>query len=391
MSERKAVQNPANPGKEWQKTSFANLIRYVPSGTYYARLRVKGKLIRRSLKTDVLSVAKLRLSDFEKHERRVAESSDSVSAGKLTGADAIEIHKQRLAGNVSLKPRTKDYHAQRITALLKSWPELEKKEIRSITKTDCLNWAAKFGAGRSATAFNHTISILRNLVEIGMEMGSRYDNPARFIKRQRERSKRLTLPESGKFAEFVAAVENGGGGFSKCCADLVRFLAFGGFRKSEAASITWADCDFDKGEIIVRGDPVTGTKNWTIRRVPMIPDMRKLLERLKAENPDALPSHPVMRVRECQKAMNRAAKAVGMVRITHHDLRHLFATLCIESGVDIPTVSRWLGHKDGGALAMKVYGHLRDQHSVNMAQRVTFNRESSEKIIRLPVEGTASR
>jgi integrase len=37
-------------------------------------------------------------------------------------------------------------------------------------------------------------------------------------------------------------------------------------------------------------------------------------------------------------------------------LRHLFATRCIETGVDIPTVSRWLGHKDGGGLAMKVYG-----------------------------------
>ena len=59
--------------------------------------------------------------------------------------------------------------------------------------------------------------------------------------------------------------------------------------------------------------------------------------------------------------------------LTHHDLRHLFATRCIESGVDIPTVSRWLGHKDGGALAMKVYGHLRDQHSVAMAQKVTFS------------------
>jgi integrase len=384
MSEKKARPATAESDKDWQKTQYSNLIRYVPSGTYYARLRVKGKLIRRSLKTDVLSVAKLRLSDFEKHERQVAESRDSVSTGKLTVADAIEIHKQRLAGNVSLKPRTKDYHAQRITALLKSWPELEKKEIRSITKTDCLNWAGKFGAGRSATAFNHTISILRNLVEIGIEMGSRYDNPVRFIKRLRERSKRLTLPEPEKYAEFVAAVESGGGGFSKCCADLVRFLAFGGFRKTEAANITWADCDFDKGEIIVRGDPVTGTKNWTTRRVPMIPDMRKLLERLKAENPDAPSSHSVMRVRECQKAMNRAAKAVGMVRITHHDLRHLFATLCIESGVDIPTVSRWLGHKDGGALAMKVYGHLRDQHSVNMAQRVTFGKVAGEKIIPLP-------
>jgi integrase len=61
-----------------------------------------------------------------------------------------------------------------------------------------------------------------------------------------------------------------------------------------------------------------------------------------------------------------------MSRITHHDLRHLFATRCIESGVDIPTVSRWLGHKDGGALAMKTYGHLRDQHSQQMAARVVF-------------------
>jgi hypothetical protein len=41
--------------------------------------------------------------------------------------------------------------------------------------------------------------------------------------------------------------------------------------------------------------------------------------------------------------------------------------------VDIPTVSRWLGHKDGGALAMKVYGHLRDQHSSAMAQKVSFS------------------
>ena len=43
-----------------------------------------------------------------------------------------------------------------------------------------------------------------------------------------------------------------------------------------------------------------------------------------------------------------------------------------KAGVDIPTVSRWLGHKDGGALAMKTYGHLRREHSIAQAQRVTF-------------------
>jgi hypothetical protein len=82
-----------------------------------------------------------------------------------------------------------------------------------------------------------------------------------------------------------------------------------------------------------------------------------------------------MRVFECKKSITTACKKLGIARFTHHDLRHLFATRCIESGVDIPTVSRWLGHKDGGALAMKVYGHLRDQHSTNMAQKVIFSEE----------------
>ena len=370
MKRRQATARAATPDKEWQKTPYSNLIRYVPSGIYYARLRVKGKLIRKSLKTDMLAVGKLRLGDFEKQERQRAETGEAAAHGRMTMADAMTMHQQRIAGDASLKPRTRDYHDQRMTALLKSWPGLDRKEIRSITKTDCLNWAAQFGANASPTAFNHTISVLRILLEIGVEVGGRYDNPARFIKRASERPKTLHLPEAEQFERFVREIENSGSGHSQPCADLVRFLAFGGFRKSEAANITWADCDFEKKEIIVRGDPETGTKNWTIRCVPMIPDMLELLQRIRAEHPEELASNSVMRVRECQKAMDRAAKVVKMARITHHDLRHLFATLCIESGVDIPTVSRWLGHKDGGALAMKVYGHLRDQHSVNMAQRV---------------------
>jgi hypothetical protein len=32
----------------WQKTQFANLVRYIPSGIYFARFRVRGKLIRKS-------------------------------------------------------------------------------------------------------------------------------------------------------------------------------------------------------------------------------------------------------------------------------------------------------------------------------------------------------
>jgi site-specific recombinase XerD len=63
---------------------------------------------------------------------------------------------------------------------------------------------------------------------------------------------------------------------------------------------------------------------------------------------------------------------MGIKRLTHHDLRHLFATICIESGVDIPTVAKWLGHKDGCVLALKTYGHLRNEHSQAMAKKVKF-------------------
>lgn len=62
----------------------------------------------------------------------------------------------------------------------------------------------------------------------------------------------------------------------------------------------------------------------------------------------------------------------GLPHLSHDDLRHLFATQCIESGVDIPTVSRWLGHKDGGALAMKTYGRLRQTHSQQQAATADF-------------------
>ncbi len=197
--------------------------------------------------------------------------------------------------------------------------------------------------------------------------------------RARIKSKQLTLPSQPQFHALVDEIRRVPFGPGLASADLVEFLAYSGLRKSEAANVTWGDCDMTKREIRVRGDAQTGTKNTEVRRVPMIPDMVALLDRLRDEQDNPKPDQAVMRVKECQGALTRACRELKIKRITHHDLRHLFATRCIEAGVDIPTVSRWLGHKDGGALAMKVYGHLRDLHSVAMAQKVTFVSQPAEK------------
>ncbi len=331
-----------------------------------------GKLIRRSLKIDVLSIAKLRLADFEKAERMLAQNDSSVSADKLTFGDALKLYRQRLHGDGSLKARTQQYREECLSKLLRTWPDLEVRDVRQINKTACLNWAARLGTEACPSVFNHTVGTLKRIIEIAIEAGVLYDNPVRFIKRQRERPKRLKLPTHEQFQRFITKIESAGVCSCYQAADRVRFPAFGGFRKSEARNVTWADCDLAKKEITVRGDPETGTKNCQVRIVPMIPDMVELLTRLCGQREGNDSTERVMAVAECQISMDRASKLVGMTRITHHDLRHLFATRCIESGVDIPTVSRWLGHKDGGALAMKVYSHLRDAHSNAMAQKVSF-------------------
>jgi integrase len=340
---------------------------------------MRGKLIRRSLETSDLQLAKRKLDELAASEARATEDRRNA---KLTFAEGLEEFRTRgyrvgIHGKPSkrkpLKPRTRVYYEERIAALLKSWPELEEMPLRKLSQRDCEQWADRFSQTASPSVYNHTISILRQVVQIGVECGARYDNPALALGRMGDRPKKLQLPEPEQFKQFVREIETAGSGFSKGCGDLVQFLAYGGFRKSEAANVLWENIDLNRGVIAVFGDPETRTKNGQFRTVPIIPDMRALLERLQKERPDAQKTDPVMQVRECQRAMDSAAKKVGMPRITHHDLRHLFATRCIESGVDIPTLSRWLGHKDGGALAMKVYGHLRDHHSANMAQKVTFS------------------
>jgi integrase len=363
----------------WAKSSVANLVRYVPSGIYFARAKVGGKLIRQSLKTDRLNVAQLRLGDLLKEKRTMIEASVEAGKGRMTVGDALAVYKSQVEANISLKPSAKLYRRKCVEALIRTWPELVKTDVRKVSERDCQLWAAKFAPDYSGGVFNNTVGTLRHIFDVAIASGARYGNPAMAIKKAKVRQKNLTLPEHGQFLQLVEKVRHAGSRFSKDCASLIQFLAFGGFRKGEAAAVTWADCDFEKKEIVVRGDPETGTKNWTIRRVPMIPDMVKLLSELRESRKDDSPSMPVMRVRECQKAIDSACKKLGIARFTHHDLRHLFATLCIESGVDIPTVSRWLGHKDGGALAMKVYGHLRDQHSVAMAQKVTFDKTGEKK------------
>jgi len=218
--------------------------------------------------------------------------------------------------------------------------------------------------------FNNSLNVLRQIFALaGL---SREANHAFKIKRLGIQPKTLELPTTDEFEKMLPLIESSGAAQAKDCADLVRFLSFTGCRVSEMKRALWRDVNWQSNEIIVHCAKRRRTSNAALTRtVPMIPALRQLLEKLRLEQ-QPQPDDRICKLSECQGALTRACRLVGCSRLTHHSLRHLFATRCVESGIDIPTVARWLGHSDGGMLALKIYGHLRREHSQNMAAKVTF-------------------
>ena len=60
-------------------------------------------------------------------------------------------------------------------------------------------------------------------------------------------------------------------------------------------------------------------------------------------------------------------KDAGLPHIRFHDLRHTFATLALQNGVDVKTVSSMLGHYDAG-FTLRTYTHATRQKQDEAAQ-----------------------
>jgi len=374
--EAPSQKHAAHLSKDGKWRSFArvpHLLQYVGSGVYYARTQVRGKIIRKSLETTVFSSAKLRLVDFlkERHQRRDVGQTPLFS-------EALELYLARVKADHSIKDGSKVYRQTCADKIQKTWPELSSLRLGEISHEMCRDWANRLRPAVGPQYFNNLIDTFRLVLEEGIQEherrgGEAPKNAAQGLTRAKIRPRILKLPEKSQFAALIKQAR-AQSVWGERAADLLEFLAYSGMRLvSEASLVTWGDVDWTHNEIIVRGRPDTRTKNGEIRRIPILPDMRDLLKRLQASQ--AQPPQPtdrVMQIIKCPSSLDRACKEVGIPHLRHHDFRHIFATRCIEAGVDVPTVSRWLGHKDGGGLAMRTYGHLCNDHSQQMAGKVKF-------------------
>ncbi len=340
-----------------------NLRRRETSGVYYVFTKRGGKQIHRSLKTTDKATARRKLKDF------MAEVS------RLTTGEAAQITFEQLAAKwVEAEPHTlKASSARRRSESAKAIaPAFARLQIRNITDRHCEAWSVTRAADVAAATFCKELDTMRGAFRYAVARGLILHDPSRNIKRPTIRNRRPPVPSREHFAAIVAAVRADAQGKGHDGADMVQLLAFSGMRLNEARSLRWRDVNFTQGEFIVTGGEL-GTKNHETRTVPLSDDLRALLEGIKRERGSAAPGDCILQTASARKCLQTACRKLAVPAVHHHALRHYFATCAIQSGVDIPTVAQWLGHKDGGALLMKTYAHLQQTHSREQMKRVSFH------------------
>ena len=158
-----------------------------------------------------------------------------------------------------------------------------------------------------------------------------------------------------------------------------------GLRKGELLSLQWSDLDetnctisvskqasWDTEHQLILSRPKTGN---SIREVSIPQDAVELLKQEHAKHPDNPWMFPSSRTGEMyhpDSVVNLhkiILKDAGLEHIRFHDLRHTFATLALQNGVDVKTVSSMLGHYDAG-FTLRTYTHVTRQMQQKAAEKM---------------------
>ena len=143
-----------------------------------------------------------------------------------------------------------------------------------------------------------------------------------------------------------------------------------GLRRGELLGLKWEDVDLTHGVIHVRRQVyrIDGevkevplkTKN-AYRNISIPKDAVEMLQEMEkhriSEYVFPSPSGGPISPDSVLNMLHRVLKRAGLPAVRFHDLRHTFATLALQNGVDIKTVSGMLGHFSAG-FTLDTYAHV---------------------------------
>ncbi len=157
-----------------------------------------------------------------------------------------------------------------------------------------------------------------------------------------------------------------------------------GLRRGELLGLKWGDIDWKNGIIKVKrqiarvdGKVVEAplkTKN-SYRTVTISPQAVEVLKQQRAKTKDEFvfpsPNGGPISPDSVNNMLKRVLERAGIPKVRFHDLRHTFATVALQNGVDIKTVSGMLGHFSAG-FTLDTYAHVTTAAQKEAAQAIAY-------------------
>ena len=256
------------------------------------------------------------------------------------------------------------------------WAEaIGKLNIHLIRKSHLLQYrSAKLKAGWAGLTVNLAVTVLSNVLNHAQDNGLIDTLPTTGLKPIRWKPKKRPLFALEQIESIcVAAVNNTRNG--QLLADYVRLMARCGSRASETLRLMWSDVDWGQQQLTIGSDGLS--KNHESRAVDFNAALAELLEDMRSRSNGSAYLFPAPRMfgedapaRSLKEALYKARALAGVDGFGYHDCRHYFISHAVMSGIDYMTIARWVGHKDGGVLIGRVYGHLNDEHAKRQAKRL---------------------
>lgn len=155
-----------------------------------------------------------------------------------------------------------------------------------------------------------------------------------------------------------------------------------GLRRGELLGLKWSDIDWKNGIIKVKrqiarvdGKVIEAplkTKN-SYRTVTISPQAVEVLKQQRAKTKDEFvfpsPNGGPISPDSVNNMLKRVLERAGIPKVRFHDLRHTFATVALQNGVDIKTVSGMLGHFSAG-FTLDTYAHVTTAAQKEAAQAI---------------------
>lgn len=311
------------------------------------------------------------------------EKGQTANSGKMTLAGFCELWLKNHAEN-HLAPKT----IQRYKELITLWivPAMGQLQLSKIKPTQILSFYSNLSEdgirkdGKEGSLSSRTILHIHRLLHTILQTAMQWDylnaNPANKVKAPRTDKPDITILNETQTATFILCLDN-----EELKWKVLSLLALtAGLRLGEAMGIEWRHIDFTKSTLSIEqssqylnsvGIITKSPKNTSSERLISLPEsMIELLKQYKAyQNAQRLklgkkkdggkwegaeesdddrifttwngkPMYPG----SFNSWLNKLSTKHNLPHITPHSLRHLSATLLINSGISLKNISGRLGH-----------------------------------------------